>query len=83
MTNEFEMSLMRELTYFLGLQVKQSKDGIFVHQSKYLREMLKKFGMQNAKAIGTQMSTSTKLDKDDQGKNVDEKLYRSMIGYLL
>ena len=66
MTSEFEMSLMGELTYFLGLQVKQSKEGIFVYQAKYIKEMLKKFGMKNAKAIGTPMNTSTKLDKDDQ-----------------
>lgn len=46
MTSEFEMSLMGELTYFLGLQVNQTKEGIFVHQSKYLKEMLKKFGME-------------------------------------
>jgi len=71
MTSEFEMSLMGELTYFLGLQVKQSKEGIFVYQEKYIKEMLKKFGMENAKAIGTPMSTSTKLDKDDQGISVD------------
>lgn len=83
MTSEFEMSLMGELTYFLGLQVKQSKEGIFVYQAKYIKEMLKKFGMENAKAIGTPMSTSTKLDKDDQGISVDQKLYRSMIGSLL
>jgi len=51
--------------------VKQTKEGMFVHQSKYLKEMLKKFGMENAKAIGTSMSTSTKLDKDDQGISVD------------
>ena len=83
MTSEFEMSLMGELIYFLGLQVKQTKEGIFVYQAKCLREMLKKFGMLNAKEIGTLVSTSTKLDKYEQGKSVDKKLYRSMIGSLL
>ena len=82
-TSEFEMSLMGELTYFLGVQVKQIKERMFVHQAKYLKEMLKKFGMLNAKEIGTPMSRSTKLDKDEQGKSVDHNLYRSMIGLLL
>ena len=76
-------SLMGELTYFLGVQVKQIKEIMFVHQAKYLKEMLKKFGMLNAKEIGTPMSISTKLDKDEQGKSVDPKLYKRMIGSLL
>ena len=82
MQSEFEMSMMGELNFFLGLQIKQSKEGIFISQTKYIKEMLKKFGMKNGKKIGTPMSPC-KLDKDENGKNVNEKLYRGMIGSLL
>jgi hypothetical protein len=51
MSNEFEMSMIGELSFFLGLQIKQLKDGIFVSQSKYLKDMLKKFGLENAKQL--------------------------------
>ncbi|KAI5654048.1 hypothetical protein M9H77_31235 [Catharanthus roseus] len=74
---------MGELTYFLGLQIKQTKEGIFINQEKYTKELLKRFGMSNAKGIGTPMSTSLKLDKDEKGKTVDEKTYRGMISSLL
>ncbi|MCH82973.1 copia-type pol polyprotein [Trifolium medium] len=83
MQSEFEMSMMGELRYFLGLQIHQSKEGIFINQSKYCKELLKKFGMQNAKEISTPMSTSCYLDKDEGGKSVDESKYRGMIGSLL
>ncbi|XP_042983356.1 uncharacterized protein LOC122312767, partial [Carya illinoinensis] len=83
MQEEFEMSMMGELTFFLGLQIKQAKSGTFINQSKYIKELLKKFGMENAKEIGTPMSPSTKLDKDESGKPVDSKIYRGMIGSLL
>ncbi|XP_042983258.1 uncharacterized protein LOC122312662, partial [Carya illinoinensis] len=83
MQEEFEMSMMGELTFFLGLQIKQTKSGTFINQSKYIKELLKKFGMENAKEIGTPMSPSTKLDKDESGKPVDSKIYRGMIGSLL
>jgi transposase InsO family protein len=83
MQSEFEMSMMGELHYFLGLQIHQSKEGIFINQSKYCKELLKKFGMQNAKEISTPMSTSCYLDKDEGGKSVDESKYRGMIGSLL
>ncbi|PKA49890.1 Retrovirus-related Pol polyprotein from transposon TNT 1-94 [Apostasia shenzhenica] len=83
MSKEFEMSMMGELNFFLGLQIKQLSEGIFICQSKYTRELLKKFGMDKSKQIGTPMSSSTKLDKDEKGKTVDEKLYRGMIGSLL
>ncbi|KAI5653726.1 hypothetical protein M9H77_30913 [Catharanthus roseus] len=73
----------RELTYFLGLQIKQTKEGIFINQEKYTKELLKRFGMSNAKGIGTPMSASLKLDKDEKGKTIDEKTYRGMIGSLL
>ncbi|GKU89231.1 hypothetical protein SLEP1_g3397 [Rubroshorea leprosula] len=83
MQGEFEMSMMGELNFFLGLQIKQSKEGIFINQSKYTKEMLKKFGMETCKPIVTPMSTSINLDKDEGGKPIDPKLYRSMIGSLL
>ena len=82
MKNEFEMSMMRELNYFLGLQIKQRSDGIFINQVKYTRELIKRFGL-DAKLNKTAMATTTKLDKDKQCINVDIKFYRSMIGSLL
>ena len=83
MKEEFEMSMMGELNYFLGLQIKQRKDGIFINQAKYTKELIKRFGLEGAKTSKTPMATTTKLDKDEQGTCVDIKLYRSMIGSLL
>jgi hypothetical protein len=83
MSNEFEMSMIGELSFFLGLQIKQLKDGIFVSQSKYLKDMLKKFGLENAKSIKTPMATNGHLDLDEGGTIVDQKLFRSIIGILL
>ena len=83
MQGEFEMSMMGELTFFLGLQIKQTQDGIFINQAKYTKELLKRFKMDEAKPCSTPMSTSTKLEKDEGGKLIDSKLYRSMIGSLL
>ncbi|XP_019265848.1 PREDICTED: uncharacterized protein LOC109243377 [Nicotiana attenuata] len=77
------MSMMGELTFFLGLQIQQSEEGTFICQTKYTKELIQKFGMSNAKAIGTLMSPSTSLDKDEQGIPVDETKYRGMIGSLL
>ena len=79
---EFEMSL-GELKFFLGLQISQQNNGIFIYQSKYIKEMLKKFGMEDCKPISTPITTGCKLSKDDESKEVDQKLYRSMIGSLL
>ncbi|KAL4383102.1 hypothetical protein GQ457_15G016830 [Hibiscus cannabinus] len=76
-------SMMGELSFLLGLQIKQRKDGIFINQAKYIKEKLKKFGMENVKPYATPMSSSIKLDKDEEGKCVYSKLYRSMIGSLL
>ncbi|XP_038989467.1 uncharacterized protein LOC120113034, partial [Phoenix dactylifera] len=83
MQGEFEMSMMGELNFFLGLQIKQSEEGIFISQSKYVKEMLEKFKMKDAKEISTPMGSSCKLDKDEKGKSIDCKLYRGMIGSLL
>ena len=83
MTNRFEMSMMGELKYFLGFQVKQLKEGTFLCQTKYTQDMLKKFGMEKAKHAKTPMSSNGHLDLNEEGKPVDQKLYRSMIGSLL
>jgi hypothetical protein len=82
MTNEFEMSMIGELSYFLGLQIKQLKNDIFVSQGKYIKDMLKKFGMSHSKSISTPMGTNSNLDSDASGNMVDQKLHRSMIGSL-
>ncbi|KAK2972739.1 hypothetical protein RJ640_019387 [Escallonia rubra] len=82
MSKEFEMSMMGEFTFFLGLQIKQSKDGIFINQAKYTKELLKRFDMEGSNAFDTPMSSSLKLDKDEKGKDVDIKRYRGMIGSL-
>ncbi|RVW77480.1 Retrovirus-related Pol polyprotein from transposon RE2 [Vitis vinifera] len=81
--NEFEMSMVRELTYFLSFQVKQLNDGIFLSQSKYARELVKKFGLESTKHFRTPMPTNLKISKDEFGKVVEETLYKSMIGSLL
>lgn len=83
MTKRFEMSMMGELKFFLGLQIKQLKEGTFICQTKYLKDMLKKFGMKNAKPIHTPMPSNGHLDLNEQGKDVDQKVYRSIIGSLL
>nr|GEX40173.1 retrovirus-related Pol polyprotein from transposon TNT 1-94 [Tanacetum cinerariifolium] len=66
MHDEFEMSMMSELNFFLGLQIKQMKDGIFFNQSKYIKEMLNKFGLKDSKPMKTLMSSDTKLIKDEE-----------------
>jgi hypothetical protein len=83
MSSEFEMSMMGELTFFLGLQIKQTREGMFVHQGKYTKDMLKKFDMGEAKPLSIPMSTTMALDEDKEGEAVDQKEYRSMIGSLL
>jgi hypothetical protein len=83
MASEFEMSMIGELSYFLGLQIKQLKNDIFVSQGKYIKDMLKKFRLKDAKAISTPIGTNRSLDSDVSGNMVDQKMYRSMIGSLL
>ena len=83
MTNEFEMSHMGELSYFLGLQIKQLTNGIFINQEKYCANLIKRFGMENTSAKPTPVSTTTHLDQDENGKSVDQKMFRSVIGSLL
>nr|GEU48859.1 copia protein [Tanacetum cinerariifolium] len=83
MHDEFEMSMMGELNFFLGLQIKQMEDEIFFNQSKYIKEMLKKFGLEDSKPTKTPMSTEIKLTKDDEADFIDSSKYRGMIGSLL
>ena len=83
MTQKFEMSMMGELNYFLGFQVKQLKDGTFISQTKYTQDLLKRFGMKDAKPAKTPMGTDGHTDLNKGGKSVDQKAYRSMIGSLL
>jgi hypothetical protein len=83
MQSEFEMLLLGELSFFLGLQISQSNQGIFISQTKYIREMLKRLGMEDCKPFITPMQTICKLSKDDDSKSTDQRQYRSMIGNLL
>ncbi|GKA79568.1 putative ribonuclease H-like domain-containing protein [Tanacetum coccineum] len=77
------MSSMGEVTFFLGLQVKQKNDGIFISQDKYVAQILKKFGFTEVKTTSTPMETQKPLLKDEDGEEVDVHLYRSMIGSLM
>jgi isopentenyldiphosphate isomerase len=77
------MSMMGELTFFLGIQVRQTKQGTFVHQAKYTKVLMKKFNMDELKPVLTPMSTSTSLDPDENDEAADQREYRSMIGSLL
>ena len=83
MESKLEMYLLGELTYFLGLQISQQEKGIFMCQDKYINEMLKKFKMEDCKPVLTPMVTGCKLSIDDSYKDVDQRLYISMIGSLL
>jgi isopentenyldiphosphate isomerase len=75
--------MMRELTFFLGIQVKQMKEDIFIHQAKYMKDLMKKFNMAELKPVLTLMSMATSLDPDENGEAIDQREYRSMIGSLL
>nr|GFA16008.1 uncharacterized mitochondrial protein AtMg00810-like [Tanacetum cinerariifolium] len=83
MKDKFQMSSMGELTFFLGLQVKQKKDGIFICQDKYVAEILRKFGLTEGKSTSTPIDTKKPLLKDPNGEDVDVHTYRSMIGSLI
>ena len=83
MKGEFEISLMGKLSYFLGLQIKQTKGGIFFNQSTYTKEILKKFKIDLYKPMKTPFNSALKLDKDGGGEPFVERLYRGMIGSLL
>ncbi|GKB11774.1 retrovirus-related pol polyprotein from transposon TNT 1-94 [Tanacetum coccineum] len=79
MKSRFEMSMMGEMTFFLGLQVNQSPRGIFINQSNYVLEILKKYGMETCDPVGTPMEIKDKLDLDQNGSPVDATKYRAMI----
>ena len=83
MKREFEMIMVGELNFFLGLQVKQQKDGIFISQEKYAKNLVKRFGLDFKKHTSTPMRSSVKLSLNATGVDVDPTLYRSMIGSLL
>ncbi|KAI3730029.1 hypothetical protein L6452_18705 [Arctium lappa] len=83
MVSRFQMSMMGEMNFFLGLQVKQFSTGIFINQSKYILDILRKYKMENCKPIGTLMAPGTKISTDPSGKSVDVRNYRGMIGSLM
>ena len=79
MCREFEMSMMGELTYFLGFRVKQGESDTFLDQAKYTRNLIKRFGFDSCKLMNTPMSPSTILDRDESGKPVDSKMIRNSL----
>jgi hypothetical protein len=83
MSREFEMSMIGELNFFLGLQIKQLKEGTFITQDKYIKDILKKFKMDDCKAIKTPIATNAHLNLDVDSKPIDQSLYHSLIGSLL
>ena len=83
MQDEFEMSMMGELKFFLGIQINQCKDEVYVHQTKYTKELLKNFKLEDCKVMNNPMHPTCTLSKEDTGTKVDQKLYRDMIGSLL
>ncbi|GJS78675.1 putative ribonuclease H-like domain-containing protein [Tanacetum coccineum] len=83
MHKRFQMSSMGELTFFLGLQVQQKEDGIFISQDKYVAKILKKFDFATLKTASTPMEPNNALIKDEEADSVDVHLYRSMIGSLM
>ena len=80
MSKEFEMSMIGELSHFLGLQISQTRAGLCISQTKYLKDMLKKYGMEDCAPMSTPMTTNCKLRKDDDSPPVDVTHYRSIIG---
>ena len=83
MSKEFEISMIGELSYFLGLQVSQTTIGMFIFQAKHLKYVLKRYGMEDCAPMNTPMTIDYKLSKDDESPSIDETLYRSIIGALL
>ncbi|XP_070005221.1 uncharacterized mitochondrial protein AtMg00810-like [Nicotiana sylvestris] len=82
MGSEFDMSLMGELNFFLGLQIKQGPNGTMIHQQKYANELIKKFKMEESKEIYIPIATATKLDIDEPGSSVIQKLYRGICAHF-
>nr|GEY50836.1 retrovirus-related Pol polyprotein from transposon TNT 1-94 [Tanacetum cinerariifolium] len=83
MTNKFKMSMMGKMSFFLGLQISQSLRGIFINQSKYAFEIVKKYGLMSTDSVDMPMIENKKLDEDIQGKPIVATIYRGMIGSLI
>ncbi|GJY11880.1 retrovirus-related pol polyprotein from transposon TNT 1-94 [Tanacetum coccineum] len=83
MCSKFKMSMMGKISFFLGLQISQSPRGIFINQSKYALESLKKYGFESCDPVDTPMVEKSKLDEDKEGKAIDPSHYHGMIGTLL
>ena len=83
MHSEFEMSMIGEFNYFLRLQIKQLKDDIFINQDKYIKDLLKRFKMEDAKTMAMLMSSSIKLINEEQGKSINTTMYKGMMSSLL
>jgi hypothetical protein len=83
MTDRFEMTMMGKIKFFIGFEIKQLKEGTFINQAKYVQDMLKRFKMKELNGATTPMPTKCHLELDPNGKDVDQKVYCSMIGYLL
>nr|GFA07531.1 retrovirus-related Pol polyprotein from transposon TNT 1-94 [Tanacetum cinerariifolium] len=83
MSSTFKMSMMRQMSFFLGLQVSQNPRGIFINQSKYALKILKKYGLESSASVDTPMVEKMKLDEDRQGKLVDPTCFRGMVGSLM
>ena len=82
MKAEFEMSLMGELKFFLGIQINQTPEGTYIHQSKYVRELMKKFDLSECKSSKIPMHPTCILEREEVSKKVEQKVYRGMIGSL-
>ncbi|KAL0537088.1 hypothetical protein IC582_026058 [Cucumis melo] len=82
MTQEFEMTDIGLMSYYLGIEVKQSEEGIFISQERYTREILEKFNMMNSKPVATPIETGTKLSKHEEGDDVDPSYFKSLVGSL-
>jgi len=80
MKNNFDMTYLGKMKYFLGIEVYQSSKGIFICQQKYAREILQRFGMQDSKEVGNPIVPGNKLSKDEEGKIVDANNYKTIVG---
>ncbi|KAK2436365.1 hypothetical protein QL285_021363 [Trifolium repens] len=80
---EFEMNMMGELKFFLGIQINQGEDETYIHQTNYTKELLKKFNLEDCKPMTTPVHPSSSLSKEEAGVKVDRKMYRGMISSLL
>ncbi len=83
MQNKFEMSAMGEMQFFLGLQVQQEPTGIFIHQTKYVADILSRFSMDDASPASTPIQVNHGIGPDEKGINVDPSIYGAMIGLLM